>query len=350
MKLAAGDLEEAVAQGILTAEQAQRLAAWLATRAEGGAEAEPPGKFDLLHVLYYGGALLVLGGMGWWMNQAIEQLSGEAVFGLAAAYAAAFTVLATALRRRYQLAVRLFQLLAVAMTPLASYGLERAAGVWPAPLTLSQRFLRVPAPTYGHWAILCAATLIVGLLALRLWLSPLLLAAVAPAFAGLCSSVVAWRFGWRLERDAWVGVGCGLVLLLAAWLVDRRTREDFGFWLYLFGVMAFWSGLAALPKHGEIGELAFFFINLALLNASLLLQRKVFLVFGSFGCAYYFGHLAFTVFPHSLGVPLSLSTLGALLILLAVQFQRRSAQLEATLLAALPEGMRTALPRYRSPI
>jgi hypothetical protein len=60
--------------------------------------------------------------------------------------------------------------------------------------------------------------------------------------------------------------------------------------------------------------------------------------------------LAFTVFPDSLGVPLSLSTLGALLILLAVQFQRRSAQLEATLLAALPEGMRTALPRYRSPI
>jgi hypothetical protein len=229
MKLAAGDVDDAVSEGILTAEQGQRLAAWLAARAETAAPAAPPGNFDLLHVLYYGGAVLVLGGMGWWMNQAIERLSGGAVFGLAAAYAAAFTALAIGLRRRYSLAGRLFQLLAVAMTPLASYGLERAAGVWPAPVTLTQRFLNVPAPTYGHWAILSALTLIVGLLALTLWRSPLLLAAVAPAFVGLGSSFASWQWGWRFDRNAWISVGCGLVLLLGAWLVDRRTRADFGF-------------------------------------------------------------------------------------------------------------------------
>ena len=37
----------------------------------------------------------------------------------------------------------------------------------------------------------------------------------------------------------------GLVVLVVAWIVDRRARGgDFAFWLHLFGLMAFWGGLS----------------------------------------------------------------------------------------------------------
>ncbi|MGH9392922.1 MAG: hypothetical protein ACRD1E_02045 [Terriglobales bacterium] len=353
MPLAPEELIQAVADGVITAGQAQQLAAWQSGR--GGAAATAAAipsspRFDLLHLLYYGGAVLVLGAMSWWMNRAINNLSGWGIFALALGYALLFALLGLGLRSRFATPGGLFYFLAVAMTPLALYGLERQWGWAQSPLHGYGRIYQPPPLTFVHSVFLAGVTLAVALLAVVWTRVPLLLAEVAVAFGCLCISVAIWWQHGSPHTRAYecTSVGAGLALLLAGWWVDRRTPEDFGFWLYLFGVVWFWGGLIALPETGEGAKLAFFLINLALINASLLLQRKVFLIFGALGCATYFGHLAYTLFPNSLGFPLTLSGLGVLLIVIGVQFQKRQEGIEASLLELLPAGVRAALPRHRA--
>ena len=50
----------------------------------------------------------------------------------------------------------------------------------------------------------------------------------------------------------WVSVMVGLLMILCAFLVDRRTREDFAFWGYLFGLFSFWGGLSWIGGGSEL--------------------------------------------------------------------------------------------------
>jgi hypothetical protein len=39
---------------------------------------------------------------------------------------------------------------------------------------------------------------------------------------------------WELALGQRVSIAFGLAMLLVAYMVDHRNREDFSFWLYLF--------------------------------------------------------------------------------------------------------------------
>ena len=81
----------------------------------------------------------------------------------------------------------------------------------------------------------------------------------------------------------------GLVVLVGAYLVDRRTEEDYAFWGYLFGMFAFWAGLTLLEGGSEIDWSIYGLINTGLILLSVLLQRRVFVVFGAAGVFGYVG-------------------------------------------------------------
>jgi thiol:disulfide interchange protein len=65
----------------------------------------------------------------------------------------------------------------------------------------------------------------------------------------------------------------GLGMLAVAVWVDFRARasyaqgRDFAFWLYLFGTLAFWSGLTMQQSNSELGKFVYLLINVALLAA-----------------------------------------------------------------------------------
>src|SRR5918992_6282183 len=75
----------------------------------------------------------------------------------------------------------------------------------------------------------------------------------------------------------------GLVVLVGAYLVDRRTEEDYAFWGYLFGMFAFWGGLTLLEGGSEIDWSIYGLINTGLILLSVLLQRRVFVGFCAAG-------------------------------------------------------------------
>jgi hypothetical protein len=148
-------------------------------------------------------------------------------------------------------------------------------------------------------------------------------------------------------RELWESVVFGLTMLVVAYCIDRRTKDDFAFWLYLFGVVAFWSGLTLMDSTGPWPRLVYCLINIGLLAVSTFLHRRVFAVFGSFGVALYLGYLAFSLFKDSLMLPVALTGIGLAVIAAAIAYQKNRSSVDGLVIGMLPEGLRRLSPADR---
>src|SRR5216683_7281858 len=184
MRIERADLDEAIGQQILTGPQAAALWRFLQARqpvgaAAAGASPAPQRRFNGLNVAYYFGALLVIGAMGWLMNLGWESFGGRGIFLIATLYAFFFTLAGLRLLAQPQTRTPggLLVTMAVCMTPLAVYGLERMTGLWPGADPGEYRgflpWIR------GGWFAMEAATVLAGLIALRKVRFPFLVAPIA---------------------------------------------------------------------------------------------------------------------------------------------------------------------------
>jgi len=343
MKITKADLEWAERQGILAPQQVGAL--WEALQAH---SPERP-RFDAPHVAYYFGALIVIGAMGWFMTTAWEQLGGFGLFAIALAYAAAFVLTGRTLWDRQHLIVPggLLYTMAVCMTPLAVYGLERALGMWPQGDPGVYRGYHEWVK--GSWLLMELGTIVAGVVALRLRRFPFLTAPIAFSLWYMSMDLTPLLFGkgdftWA-ERQ-WVSVWFGLGMMLVAYLVDLRggARQDFAFWGYVFGLMAFWGGLSSMRSGSELAKMTYCLINVALIALSVLLCQRAFAVFGALGVLGYLGYLSYRVFRDSLAFPVVLSLIGILVIYLGVIYQKNSRAIEAFAHAHLPAAVRDLVP------
>lgn len=344
MRIRREDLDQAVAEGLLDSHQAEEL--WkLLDRKNGSGP-----RLDTQNLLYYLGALLVIGAMGWFMNTAWEQFGGAALLGIAVVYGLVFLAVGRLLWKRpeYRTPGGLFVTMAVAMVPLAVYGLQRWLDWWP--LADPGAYSGFHTWIKGGWFWMEVATILAGVAALRCFRFPFLTAPVALALWYMSMDVTALVYGTdslAFEQRATVSLWFGLAMLLASFLVDRRTREDFAFWGYLFGTLAFWGGLSLLDSRNEWSKLAYCGINLALMGLAVLLQRRIFLICGALGVCGYLGHLAHRLFKDSLLFPVALSLLGVAIILLGLAYQKRRQAMETWLLARVPPKLLALLPPQR---
>jgi hypothetical protein len=341
MSISRRQLDQLVGAGVIDQATAMRIAAYL-DRADAGRA-----RFDLSHTAYYLGALVVMSALGWFMSEAWARYGDVMLAAVAAAYGAAFWLAGESLWRRPGLRQPggLLFTLAVWMVPLAVFGIEAAAGWWPrgAPGDYAVYHSRIS----GSWIVMEAATILAAAaalvrrpfpfltfpLALSLWYLSLDLAAL------LVSSTGPLAF----EQQRAVTLVFGGIVLGVTYLLDRRTGEDYAFWLYLFGLMAAWGALTS----AGYGSVEYGLANLGLLVVAVALERRTFMVFGAVGLYTYLGHLAFVVFRHSLLFPAALTALGVAIIGAGVWYRAHAAELEAGLLRLLPGVLRRTLPRYR---
>lgn len=336
------DLESAVAAGIVTDVQADRLWQMFGDRAT----ARP--RFDVANVAYYGGAVLVLGAMGWLLTNAWELMDGFAVALIAAAYGFAFWRAGESLwQKGLNTPGGLLFTLAVWMVPLAIHGLERATGMWPQgdPGAYRDYYRYVK----GSWAAMEVGTIAAGALAIWYRPFPFLTFPIAFALWFMSMDLTPILFGkteytWQ-ERE-WVSVWFGLAMMLAAYWGDLRSRlrQDFAFWGYLFGLLAFWGGLSIMDSGSELSKLLYALINVGLIALSLLLRQRSFIVFGALGVLGYLGHLSYRVFSDSLLFPVVLTMGGISIIYLGVMYQRHSAAIGTYVQANVPEAVRNLIP------
>jgi hypothetical protein len=335
------DLERAAAAGVLEAAQVDPLWRFLSAAPSGGLRP----RFDLVHVLWYAGALIVIGAMGLFTTLAFATLGGAVLAPIAALYAVGLTAAGQRLwQRDLRIPGGLLITSAVAMAPLLVCGIQDALGWW----------TRAEPGNYRDWITASwlpmeLATLAAGLVALRFWRFPFLVAPIAFALWFMSMDLVPWLLGqgW----DSWgqrkiVSLWFGLAMLVVAWAVDLRAEGDFAFWLHLFGLLAFWCGLTLLESDSELASAFYCLVNVVLLLLALFLQRRAYAVFGALGLAAYLHHLAYEVFADSLLYPFALSLIGLGVIAAGLLLHRRRGALERLVSERLPSGLRALRPAH----
>jgi hypothetical protein len=345
MKITIDDIKAAVSARIITDKQSDQIIELAKSR--GAIKAS----FDLVHVLYYLGAIIVIGAMGLFMTLGWEQFGGTGIFLIAILYASGFTLVGWNFwsKKNLKIAGGLLITMAVSMTPLAIYGLERALHVWP--MDDPGKYQNFHIWINGSWLMIELATIGVGLIALAFVRFPFITAPISVAFWYLSMDIVPLFFGkidfdWDERRI--ISIGIGLIMIIVAYLVDRRTKEDFSFWGYLFGLIAFWGALSTMDSSNEIRKFLYCLLNIFLMFVSVWLERRVFIIFGGIGVFGYLSYLSYNVFEDSLIFPFILSLLGILLIISAIFYQKNENRMTAWFDAMLPGFLVRYRPKKRA--
>ena len=338
MKVTRQHFSAAVEKNILSKEQADALFEFLKGQPGVGPS------FDFTHVLYYLGGLIAIGAMTLFMNLGWEAFGGWGIFFISLAYAGAGLKLSDRFQDKgYAIPSGICATFVVALTPLAIYGLQQAMGWWPDDSVYREYHVFIK----WHWIFMELGTLAVGVIMAWKYRYPFLIMPIAVTLWYMSMDLAAMIAGGRPEFElrALVSMYFGLTVVLLAFWVDIRARKsgDFAFWLYLFGVMAFWGGMTSQQSDSELSKFIYFSINLLMIGVGVVLMRRVFVVFGAVGASLYLGYLASNVFKDSLLFPIVLTAIGLGIIYLGVLWQKNEGEITRKVHELLPLQLRELL-------
>jgi len=324
------DIRDAGADGVISPDDAERLIVWLSSQQPEEADTVEAAKgFNLVTVAYYFGAMLMISACAWFLGDKWESLGTAGVLLTTSVYFLLAAGLGLWLRGKgYVVGGGLLVTVAVCLTPLIVYCVEDLMGFWPAedPGAYKDFYPSIR----GAWIVMELVTMAVALAALLRVRFGFLLAPFAFSLWFFSMDAAAWFLGddyldWNTR--AWMAVLVGAVGLVFGYAFDRAINrpdrnEDFAFWCYLFGLIAFWGGLTSMESDSEVNRLIYCAINVGLIALSLYLRRSMFLVFGALGVFAYLGHLAYEVFKDSVLFPFVLVLLGLSMIVATVLAQK----------------------------
>lgn len=210
--------------------------------------------------------------------------------------------------------------------PLLIYTFQRLVGWWPGEPALEYEDFhhRVLAVGVGMELVSMAGAIV---LAYRTRFPLLMLLA---GFWGwyLAMDLTRWVRGddhdfWS-EDHHWVGFLIGVLIVGAGLELARRHLRSYGFWLILFGNLAWMAHLGDIALDDDFGaaSVLFLLISLAAIVASVLTQFRVFLVFGALGLYSWVCYLVFDTFDDSSSVTLGLVLVGTFIVLTGVGYQK----------------------------
>jgi len=338
MDISRKKLDGAVEQDILSSEQAERLYEYLK------AQDQHTPRFTFTHVLYYLGGLIAIGAMTLFMNLGWESFGGWGIVVISLIYAAlGFTLSNRFSARQLIIPAGICATFVVCLTPLAIYGLQQGLGVWPDESTYREyhRYIK------WHWLYMELGTLAVGTLLAWRFKYPFLIMPIAVTLWYITMDLTAMISGgditWELRKL--VSLYTGLLMVCLAFWVDIRSRHtlDYAFWIYIFGVIAFWGGLSSMHSEDEFSKFIYCVINVLMIGMGVILVRRVFVILGALGASGYLGHLASNVFEDSWLFPISLTLIGLGIIYLGILWQKHETEITTKARALLPIPLRELL-------
>jgi hypothetical protein len=340
ISIAAGDIFRAADEGIVSHSDAERLVNWARqqstniTPSKLNAQAssiETEKGLNLATVAYYFGAMLMISACAWFLGDKWNVLGSRGVLIVALIYlvVALFTGLLVR-AKGFPVGGGLLVTVAVCLVPLITYSIESLTGFWPAgsPGDYKNYYPLI----HGSWIVMELATIAAAALALRYVRFGFLTAPMAFSLWFMSMDLAALIRGESyLDNNGRqeVSIAVGLLSIVVGYSLDRLLHsreapksEDFAFWCYLFGLMAFWGGMTFLDSGSELKRFIYLLINIGLIAIAIKLRRATFLIFGALGVHIYLGHLAYEIFRDSFLFPFALALLGLSLILVTVFAQR----------------------------
>lgn len=342
-------LTQAIEKGIITPQQAESL--WELLKADTNVETETlatnKSESAFVKMLYYSGTFIIIGAMSWFMNKAWDSWHGAGVAAIALVYALGFILTGKSFSKKSKVISHLFYVMAVGMTPLFTYAIQKSLGIWPGVYPGNYGDFH----TYirGGWVIIEWVTLVVGIVALRYIKIPVAMAIPAFILWYMSMDITPILFGndhnWSNQK--YVSIVLGLVMIAVAFVIDNKKSVDYGKWLYIFGGIAFWGGLSTLNSTNEWSKIVYFIINAMMMCIGTLLGRKVFMIFGSLGCIGYIGHLAYSIFWNSSWFPIALAGFGLLVVFIGWFFHKNRDAIREKIFAITPQAVINILPQNR---
>jgi hypothetical protein len=338
MNITRKKLEDAVEEKIISNEQADALFKFLK------AQSHDVPRFTFTHVLYYLGGLIAIGAMTLFMNLGWESFGGAGIVVISLIYAVVgLKITNTFSAKNLSIPAGICATFVVCLAPLAIYGLQQWLGVWPDESVYRDyhRYIK------WHWLYMELGTLAIGAIIAWKYKYPFLIMPIAVTLWYMTMDITAMITGgdvtWELRKL--VSLYSGLLMIGLAFWVDMRSRRvaDYAFWIYIFGVMAFWGGLSSLDSDSELSKFFYLCINLLMIGIGVLLIRRVFVVFGAIGGCGYLGHLASDVFKDSWLFPISLTVIGLGVIYLGVLWQKNEKAITEKSRKILPASLRELL-------
>ncbi|WP_378953017.1 hypothetical protein [Pelosinus sp. sgz500959] len=342
-------LSEATSKGIITQRQEEELWNLFCTNSSIDRENSKitPEESTFVKMLYSSGAFIIIGAMSWFMNRAWNSWNGAGIGGIALFYALAFILIGRIFSKKSKVLSDQFYVMAVAMTPLFTYGVQKWLGFWPDKFPGDYQEFHMYIK--GGWMTIELVTLLVSTVALRYIKNSLAMAIPAFVLWYISMDITPLLFGydddWNYRK--YVSIFFGVNMIIAAFIIDNRRTIDYPKWLYIFGTITFWCGISALDSTNEWSKLLYFIINITMMCAGTLLNRTVFIIFGSLGCIGYIGHLAYSIFYSSSFFPIALAGFGLFIILIGWFCHKNREIIKERMLEITPQTIIARLPQNR---
>ncbi|MBS5861647.1 hypothetical protein KID03_09495 [bacterium] len=311
------------------------------------AKIEVKKKFTLENFLYYFGALIIICAMGWYLGNTFDTYGNGGLLALSVLYFAIFAGIGNLLwKNDKKTPGGLLYVCAVSVVPLAGWAFERLIGIMPDGYDSYSKF---HVWSRSGFILMEIATICVGLIFLKFRKFPLLILPICWALWYLSMDIVPLCLG-NISEPTWgmrnfATTVFAILMLGAALKLDKKTNEDYSKWLYIFGATMLWfailSILIRLYWNNEIAYFLFAMFSLLYMIVSILLQRKVFMIWGAIGVFGYIGHLAYTVFKDSPLFVLSLVILGLVIIFSGAYYAKNCDKIETNLRAFILNGKKS---------
>ena len=329
-------LFESVRKGIITEEQLKKILGL--EKNDSSVKGEIKRGLNYIMVFYYFGAMIIISAFTYFLVSQWNSLSSWSVLAIALVFQVTCFGMGYYLRHKlkYPISGGLLTTAAISITPLTIYSLEKIFGIWPADakgVAYSDLWQLIK----PCWIYIECATLLVAFIALFHARFSLIALVIGHTLWFLSMDIVGIILGseyhgepsWEVRR--WVSIIIGAAMIGVAKLINRRTKEDYSLWLFIYGGLIFMTAGAFTWLNNEGGALLYFVVHVIFIVMSVKWQRTSLMVFGALGVYIYLGHLAYEVFKNSPFFPIALALIGLLMILGTVSFQKNRDKFEGFL-------------------
>lgn len=328
-KFTVADLQKWVEEGLISPEQGTSIRSYL--EASGSVEEQDLGMpeqrkgLNFISLAYYFGSFMILLAYTIFMGLEWETMGFPLQIAVSFITIGVLWILGFFLRSKaFGVAGGLLIFAGTGIVPLLVATVQRALGLWPDTNFAYSDFYRIVARTWVPLELISILVTLIMIWRVRFPLLTLLIAFWMWFLSMDLTRLITQSDSWSwtdIEQTVSAIMGGGMLLL--GIFLQRRTKQDYSSWFYLFGhliILGFFSSLA-IDREGILG-LVYFAVYLSFVVASVWLQRRVFLVFGAFGCYGYLSYLAFQVFDGEMGFVYALAGIGLLIVLSAVAYQK----------------------------
>ena len=247
----------------------------------------------LLKILYYGGGFLIISAMTWLIGTSLASFGEKGIVCFLTLYLIIFFVAGYILfyKKNLETAGGLLFSVSISLVPLLIFCILRLVDFWDVGTEYEDFYVWIK----GRFIILELCTIIFAVPILIKTKFPFILFLIAFALWFMSMDIEPIIF--EKTKTTWteraiVSRIFGFIVIIFGYIFDIKFKKDYSFWLYLFGLLTLTSGFSVFYNKDNFMFIIFGGVHVLMIIFSIILDRNVFLVFGTIGIIEFLGRLS----------------------------------------------------------